>query len=875
MGLHKIIEEGGEKYLPFALHRMRQLVGEAAANWGNTASRVIYADDGAVIRLSVSGGEQHLRISAGGASYQFFCTGGFVRESDLAGGLGFTVLHGYSVEVGVKAGGTKSKPWGSTIEKDPDPDPITGGRWKYSAESLEMSRMFPKEDVWQINGIPQHTYYVKGPSKAGVAAYPLLVNSWSANKPAPGMNSFSATTAPHTGSIDIGFDAAPSLFQGALTGRPLGDIGVAPDADWYRHAAVCRVVSDTYGPRQFIILTDVANKFYAFPTSAELDPSLRDAAPLAYRQQQIKTNVPGEFTKSVDAPLPAWCRKPAYASRDSSPDAGDGFKSLQYVSDVPQYMWQFNSTASKVCAIVFEDLAALLLQDGSKPVLTGNPNHGEEVRETLPGLVELDLKIEVIGERPQDFTFAVSLRHAHRPSVDGRYFMAAAYAWTVPAPTAPAVPPPTEPPPNVADVDDLIVLTGHVYHTTNERERYGGRVSFNMYAAKGLLRARNLTKGTVVREFLVHHDNSNYLAPWTGSGVDWQPPGAPRIYGSSVLLACDLRVLAFAIQQKYFEQEWDLHPVYGTLYGPPRQFQRLQVYVRNKLEWQEFLGGDAGANSRLAATFADTGVAGMYEYPVNDVGTYDPTFINLTRNPSESVYNTLCLNALEGFYRTLDANGSYLAAIGPYNAGALTYAQMIYPSLGASMGNLREAFTVHPGGGWSIATAPIIYYEGPRPQTGAGAEDIDLSLMRQGRIDLLNLRAGKKDVRTTHLECFNKAFGKALTEDDFRFRFSKHTSTAPGDLFLRFLGVEVPADPVTGVAKSGYIAIGTSYGANYLNPKDPLSIDLRRGTPLYSKPLTISEAVPGTPAGGYVTEPRFASEILTNTPFTRGSSLFF
>lgn len=889
MGLHKIIEEGGEQYLPFALSRMRQLQVEADANFG-VANRVIWADDGARIRLSISLGEQHLHITGGGVKYQFASSGEFLRSSPY-GALGFDYDHGYAVEVSKKGGALKAVPLGSTVKADTE-DPK---RWKFSDDPQDISGMFSVQNVWQINFIPEHTYYpskkdAKGSVSTGAEAYPALLSTWSASNQLTGMLSHSGLPDTLFNSIDVAYDASPALFRSRATREPLGKIGIAPDADWYRRAAIHTAKSDEFGSRQFIVMVDVSNKFHIYPTSAPIDATLYDGAPPQYKLQAIKTNVSSAFVQVINAPLPLWAKTAKYTSRDSALDPTDAAATVQYLADVPQYVWEFDGVGKNACAIVYERLAQPEMSDDEFPVLDGQPSNGEPLAEALPGLLEVSIVITLTGDKPQDFTAAVVSKRAFRPSVDKRYFVAAGYSWRVPAA---APPPPQERPPNLADVDDLIVVTGHVYHTSSERERLGSwvsdpytKVAFNPYAAKGVLRVQNLTKSTVVRTFLVYGNYQRYLSPmFQGDDTDWLD-GRPAYELFARLLAYDLRILAFAFEQGYIERDFTYSINYGYLLNSTSQAKRTQVYAFNQLEESKLLDLDSPLNTALEVAYSDTSTLGLFEYSVADVGEFNMTYSVaplVGRAPEQSFYSMLGAFPLYApllidntGYRTHDSNGQYLPEIGQYHAGAVLYGQLILPSIGPGPTSPRDSFTVHPSGSWSVSSMPIVYFAGPASRR-IGA-DIDPAMLRQGRIDVICYRNGGKSIKTTHRACFNEAYGAHTSEQDFLYEFSKETSTTPNGNFLTFLRISATADPEAPLAPYYQmfvpVATTTSY-SSYIAPVDPFCIDLRRPSSAYSTQPQIYELNPANPAAGYVRGPAEAQQLTRKTPFTRGSSLFF
>lgn len=898
MGVHKIIEPGGEQYLPFALSKLRQLAVEAANQYG-TANRVVYADSGAVIRLRVDGSEQHLHITAGGGNYQFTSTGPAVKFGRTAG-LPYDLPLGYGVKVGIVKGKVKSVPLGSTVEADTEDPP----RWPYSSIPSAMDTMLVKKSVWQVQHVSEHVYYPRKKGGAGVAKYPFLVSCWAPSTSVLGVLKHSSVPHTNGGQTDLAYDAAPSLFRGGGEGEPLGGSGLAPDADWYRRAATCVVDHPEYGSRRFIVLVSADNKFHVYPTSSDIVPELVDDSP--YQAQQIKTNVPEKFVKRAAAPMPGWCRQSGLVSRDAFADAlTDPAREGRYVYEVPQYLWEFDSACTKACCVVFEDLEQPEGFNFSRPIylLSGDG----EVHETLPGLLELGIDIALTGKEPEEFTFGLRVLQALRPSLDGRYFLGANYSWMVPAEVTD--PPPEKPPPNTADLDDLIVITGHVYHTSQVRSRFYEPIKLNIYAGKGILRVRNLTKNTTVRKFVAYANNQRYMNEYPSINAAESSAyelniGATESYtASSTLVAYDLRILAFAVQQRF-----KVNSLGRYLNGEPdapgsmRQAQRLQVYAYNKLAQEKYLDPGHPLNPRVASAHADVSTDHLFEFPCNDIGVFETnqryihppgSLANPANNPYygfrwyQSAYWYLVVTPLlRPRYTSSNTSGWYSRGEGPFHAGALLYAQMVLPAVAPELPVVHDKFAVHPDGSWSLVTAPFFYY--------AGGTDVDepwpsrhpmsVDAMRQGRIDIICLRKGSKKVMTTHLECLNEAYGKKWKEEDFLYRFSILNRAGTGGRVWVYLGIHLANDPATGAPREAFVHC--SYDDALSGPEKRHAIDARRWSLLYKEEeaqafsesdVTLINAEPGG-LGGVVHEsgdhPATAS-ISEFVPFSGASALFF
>lgn len=747
---HKLVR-GGEQFLPFARSRVKAL----------RATGLKYASqqfeiDGFSVKVRIAGDHDYLSLSGGTPGYQFFTTGHLIT-SGMAPGTDLPVYRGYATRVDRKGG---ASPAGSSLE---GPPPTKA--WKFVTPPADITQVFPRKAIWQIQGIPEYTFHRKGAN--GLDMYPRMVTSWSSSDQLHTLGFLGGGPNNRSG-IDVAYDAAPSLFAKKTSESPLGAHGLAPDADWYKRAAFRTVESAQYGSRTFIILTDISNVFHVFP-AGPADETLLDAATAAYPSQAIKTNVPAAVVQALPAPLPAWCRTPTVVARDFYHPDGSNFR--QYVRAVPQYRWAFNSSATRACCIVYEDLPGLALNDpaATKPFQVDGGQH--TIQEALPGLAELSIDIVLTGPNPEDFSFALTLVQALRPTATKQYVMAADYAWDVVDESEPE----GSAARYFARIDDLVLMFGELYHTSALRVSPDMRLDINAYKARAIV--RNMAQGRDVRTFLLSDTNRLYAAGSISGFPVWLPAEQPHKLAKTLILAMDLRVLAFVVQQRYSEGTvvWQgglprTEPVYTSV-------QRVKTLMGNVVVDEIIMDPGTPLDAALVAAFADTGVAGLHRYAPDDVGLY-PAWITADNQGGRSVYASFDILAsqLSSYQNT---STEMLAHGGDFQAGAYFYGTQVASALQLTP---KEIFAVSPDGSWSIATTPIFHYSGAAKSTSGLEADgtqtaFDPALVRQAMVDIIcfkSLAAGgaARELRTSHLAAFNRAYGKALSPSDFACTFT-------------------------------------------------------------------------------------------------------
>jgi hypothetical protein len=801
---HKLIQ-GGEVWLPFARSRVKALKATGLLH----ASQQFVMPDGATVHVRISPGADYISLAAVlQEGYQFFTTGPTVQKQGSAY-LGHSLrVRAVPDKANPGAYKLKAKAIASTLQAD-TPAPGEPPRWRFEPLAQEISGAFPRKYVWQQQGVTEHQYFAKdatGEHPAGVAPNPMMVDSWSQASPIGSLGVRGSTLQVPSSTVDIEYDVAPSLFRknaGAPSAGPYADApsvkllgAAAPDADWYKRAAFVKLTHAEHGARTFCVLADVSNQFHVYPAGADLSRALLQQSELLWpaHAASIKTAIPDNVVQRAEAPLPAWCRTDPEEARVTFERAtleGNAEWVNDYLVRKPQYRWAFNSDCTKACAVVFEDIAGIpRAPDNSTP----ERGDGGEVKESLPGLVELGLHIAITGPNPQDFTFSLTLDRELRATVTKQYVMAADYAWVVKdGETA------------ITALDDLILLTGAIYHTSSERQTTpsAANVDLDLNALKGVVTVRNHTQARDIRAFLVSDTNLPY-AGVRADPAEFTPQmrwALPYFEARGVLIAYDLRILAFVVQQRLIVQDLTGGTTPGMddrRQGVYKAVQRVLVYAHNALVQTKTMDPASPLNAQLATVFANTDATGLFRFPVDDVGEYRRGTIAGEGTPGEADHLHTAYRSLDLMRARFDSRFKALYWYGPlnvdffFNGGSVNAGPFLYFNKIANVlrTGSQDAFSIHPDGSWAIATAPIYYYGGagtdlaskyPFHYSGSDsmAEQIDPALMKQAMVDIISIRVTDKDgafqdVRGTHLAAINEAFGLAWTEQDFMCAFALH-----------------------------------------------------------------------------------------------------
>lgn len=780
---------GGAEYLPFARARVRALKALGLPYVSQS-----YEVGSASIRVDIRPDEEYIFIEAGGAQYQFFTTGG-VRQTG--------VYRGYAVDVSIDSkGDLVYTPMGSSYEADTADPP----RWPYIPNAADMTDAFRMRGIWQMEGITEHSAHFKNNPN------PFIASTWGASDPLHTLGVFSGVEGFVRGDFDFNYDIAPSKFSNPRVSP--GQRGTV-DADWYRRAAQIKVTSEEFGDRTFIIMADISNMFHAYPTSeiTARDPSLGTA----YAGQGIKTGIAEKFVKRAPAPLPTWCRKAggpdSIKARDMSQYASEATDAYSLGAQYfPQYRWCFNSTGTRAVCVVYEDLPPFVVPED---VVAAFPE-GYSVRESLPGYVEIEFVIVITDKNPEDFTFEIVSRWESQPSVNGRYIMAAEYGWynkSLGVTTDDLLVMEAEISfyPSATDLE-LDHPDGLLSEWLKRIKETGGagslwyipdRIPPHLHHC--IIRVKNEVSESEVIAFVAKSfgatPSDTPANQVTNVVSDGSPDFIPGLSDMSEwwshLLSYDLRSLSFVLQQAIKRNPANTGP-WDFI-----QSQRLVVIVKGKVVESQLIDSDAPTNTDLFAAHGDTkargvifrcnrslvGVVKGYTGVNNDVEAYagmpwaQAILWQGYRPDTEKryVFGTAAYPLVEWAYQS-------------YSAGAILY-NMIAGAF-FQMSSLTAVMSVHPKNGWSVVTNPIFYYRGqggmtstipiiPRSHdfdgnpivpptstrvtlsatlTEADVSRLDLTGgMKQGALDIICLYDNGKPKRTSHLEAYNKAYGKMLS----------------------------------------------------------------------------------------------------------------
>ena len=799
----KLIGERAGAYLPFALSKLRYF---ASTNPPTPFSRTIGSDD-AIITLELhSPTTGSVTIIASGFNYEFTTPG----DKYMAGSFGgIATVRGYAVKVKFNPNKETAEDKFVAIAKGSNAEASPTQEWQYSEDIRALAKFAPHKQIWQIQHIPAHVYYASiknklvptGPRKLDASV--TLANSWSSSCEITNLNihsrsgtvgfNYDAGVPQVTKSLplfDDIFDIGPTFFEGSDI--PKKGRGIVPDSDWYKRSAYCVAEHPVFGKRAFIIMTDITNKFYAYPLGT-LDLTLSQGSP--FEDQLIKTNLPAQYVKSQDAPFPDWVRKPpsGQLARDwykANPPSGEPSVEVwrrKYASKFPQYRWSFNSTATRAVTVAFFDYEEIIGKDqvNEPPPPTPNdfanigqkvglgPKNGfqYDIKEAIPGLVELKIQISITGPNAEDFDFGLSLGSQINPDTDKRYIVAADYSWG-PKPGKPSY---------GADLDDLVIMEFDVYPCGTTYpvpspvipDRFPFIPTIN---EKALIYVKNVTQDETLKTF-----TQSRVTFYEGDPNSDTLEGFYSEYYKLRFLAYDLRVMGFMTESTYLRGE--IQTDNSNRQGD-RSAKKVNVSIYGEDEPPLYFGAYAGMNAYMETYAADVNVSDMlrlepslkadlWEHTV--VGglwkyTYgtDPLsrcllwrFAGSPTQPGE-MYLNYHLSESPDIVRTNTLPRS------DYRLGASRYSTLMDDTFRCG---LHSAFSVHPEGHWALTSPVIIHYAGQIRSIGGGnVSPIETGSVKQDYVDIVSVNMQKKDgtfeeVRTTHVALFNKAYKKNVNKN--------------------------------------------------------------------------------------------------------------
>ena len=468
MALHKIIEAGGENYLPFAKSKIPQLVEQAA---GGEATKIWFTDTGYVISVRVCGAEHYIRIKGSSVKYEFFTSDhiGYDRFGELQAqypGEYSRWKHQYvigtpgeaTIEAGLPGEPTylphvaghfmravfKAKTevlpiYSHTLTAPPPGIGESAPKWVTLPTTFVEGSPTPvgmkpilTPYVWQLQRFKESAWWPSQSSmmistQAQAPGRSNTCNLLSAQTYKPIYSYFSetygglVTTPDPSYLVDHGYDVMPTYLAKGVT-ISKGPIYPEPGV-WWRRAATAR--SDR--GNLFFICTDNIGRFQVYRARDATEASA--GAPVIRRAL-----APGQY-RQYTPPYPAWVTVPGPPVNLADP--GD-----DAIFEDHCWMWSFNQDGTRAAAIAFNAVASPhyagfgVFGGGLVGVQydahSADPIRGvTPARDDAPGLVEFGISIvDGIGANPGDLEFSVTftLLKSEPHATSGRYLLEATYA---------------------------------------------------------------------------------------------------------------------------------------------------------------------------------------------------------------------------------------------------------------------------------------------------------------------------------------------------------------------------------------------------------------------------------------------------------------
>lgn len=607
MIVHKLLlGEGAEKHLPFAFARLSAL---ARINPKGTFTQR-YEIEGFSITVSQSSAHsRYILIVSEGEAYFEFQTSGYPVVIDNITQAGTTYK---AYRMGVV---------GVTIKKNVLVAVLREGKRGNYASLL--SRI-ERENQVQLLDEPVHYYSAKPVKKASQHYARKLYDSWAANGGHSGIHyrdyhAFFQVITFHTllGSItshfirDVGYDAgwADSVDLQKLRFADL------TSNDWPRRSGICKVEDTTLGTREFAVIIDAFDQVSVFPTSAIGPREIVNGAAVQ--------NVPAAMVKTQRVTFPSWVYRKSqsfksyYTANSSQPaEIATGLYAF------PEIDWQFHPDGNKVCAVVYERIAAQFDSTYYAPFATeagdhsqgpgtfypnttsfnlmnavtmgvtalhrGAQNPGDTFYQSAPGLLEVAITISISGPNAEDFSVSLTTTELRRPTTSPYCGAFVGYSWCdIKTKNFD---------PNNPKYDsrrgDLCVL---------DLEAYG---NLTTNKAANLWSLKNITQNKEIRTF----------------GANSAFTSGALLSGGSSLLAADFKTLSFAFKLRNEVITFDTYTKRDVQFG-------VSIYVLNKYQHTFFptLMSVASQNAILSKVDRDDRAAGVAELgdlslmPLNDL----------------------------------------------------------------------------------------------------------------------------------------------------------------------------------------------------------------------------------------------------------------
>ena len=431
MKVHKILSgEGAERYLPFALSKLRFLVDSSS---GVVVQSYRIEDAQVRIEMNPVTGQHFVRIDATGGTigYEFFST----FDSITAFPVVWRATAWNKGKATVLSTALRDAP-APIVPRDPLAPAINGQRnveyhwWPEkpgvsSADAVRTADWFMTSTMgalsWQAHELDWQSFMASYTTKDGI------------------------TAVPYEFGADVGVDVQPAIYEkgGAKSALPVPTL-----PHWPRRAAAMEVQG-----RRFIIMSDAHSNFYAFPDAYVTGDPVRYAFPQARAKivhaadyMPAGVAIPSTSTMSrrpraaitpynasqlAVPPVPAADILAPYAEYPGAEQAPGADETRQFQRH--HYLWDFHPSGTKAVAIVHTDVRPLTVDrgDGREPMMalaeygpqfrvrasvTGSQwvvaaGGAQQVEASTHDALEVTFNIALTGDGPDDFAFSVSGTH--------------------------------------------------------------------------------------------------------------------------------------------------------------------------------------------------------------------------------------------------------------------------------------------------------------------------------------------------------------------------------------------------------------------------------------------------------------------------------
>ena len=329
----------------------------------------------------------------GGFFYQFIGSSDQMLRNVIYGslaGIERTIPHVYATLCTYRLGKEDLKLKVKALFSSAERDTETPERWVYNVDPTRVDNHAKIKPTYQIDGSGINMAWFYDGVNQKVNSSPWLLSTFGQSLPCHALHWLSMASPVTLSVADITYDFPPVHFP-----KPVGTFN-GPVTDWWRRATLAKVITEEQS-RVFIIMVDISHTFHVYPLGVREDEFIE------WDREGKLPNILAENIKSATFTWPAWVtlQDVGQAELDNGVTPGELNARLQS-------LWQFSNKGDKAICIVAHRAAAwqeaqLINFDGTM----------EDRQEDTSGWVEVGFNITVTGEELLDFTFSVELLNSY------------------------------------------------------------------------------------------------------------------------------------------------------------------------------------------------------------------------------------------------------------------------------------------------------------------------------------------------------------------------------------------------------------------------------------------------------------------------------